>query len=124
MRERLIAAGWDVVRFLPGAPDDSDPDLFEPRASLALTAEWATKLREAVGLGSDAWDRLAPSAPLAEAASFSARMPPGTLDFLEEPIRAESPDAYAQLRRLIDVPLAIGEEFASKWSSRPSSSVD
>ena len=46
-------------------------------------------------------------------------MPTGTLDFLEEPIRAENPDAYAQLRTLIDVPLAIGEEFSSKWSFLP-----
>jgi galactonate dehydratase len=46
-------------------------------------------------------------------------MPTGTLDFLEEPIRAENPDAYAQLRTLVDVPLAIGEEFSSKWSFVP-----
>ena len=46
-------------------------------------------------------------------------MPTGTLDFLEEPIRAESPEAYEQLRRLIDVPLAIGEEFSSKWAFAP-----
>ena len=56
---------------------------------------------------------------VAETASFCARMPPGTLDFLEEPLRAENPDAYAQLRTLVDVPLAIGEEFASKWAFVP-----
>ena len=117
--QRLIGDGWDVVRFFPGRPPSDDPDLFEPRASLALTAEWATKLREAVGLGPilgiDYHHRLS----IAEAASFCQRMPPGTLDFLEEPIRAENPDAYAQLRSLTTVPLAIGEEFSSKWSFVP-----
>jgi galactonate dehydratase len=54
-----------------------------------------------------------------ETASYCARLPAGTLDFLEEPIRAESPAAYEQLRRLIDVPLAIGEEFSSKWAFAP-----
>ena len=117
--QTLIAAGWDVIRFTPGRPPSDDPDRFEPRESIALTAEWATKLREAVGLGPtlgiDYHHRLS----IAETVSFVQRMPPGTLDFLEEPIRAENPDAYAQLRTLIDVPLAIGEEFSSKWAFVP-----
>ncbi len=46
-------------------------------------------------------------------------MPSGTLDFLEEPIRDESPGAYEALRRLTDVPFAIGEEFSSKWQFQP-----
>ena len=41
-------------------------------------------------------------------------MPRGTLDFLEEPIRDETPEAYEALRKLTDVPFAIGEEFASQ----------
>ena len=56
---------------------------------------------------------------VAEAASFCQRMPPGTLDFLEEPIRDETPEAYEALRRMADVPFAIGEEFASKWQFLP-----
>ena len=43
----------------------------------------------------------------------------GTLDFLEEPIRDETPEAYESLRRMTDVPFAIGEEFASKWQALP-----
>jgi len=46
-------------------------------------------------------------------------MPRGTLDFLEEPIRDETPEAYEQLRRMTDVPFAIGEEFSSKWQALP-----
>lgn len=115
----LIEAGWDVVRFSPGMPPADDPDVFEPRASVAITAEWAMALRDAVGtgpvIGIDYHHRLS----IAEAASFCQRLAPGTLDFLEEPIRAEHPDAYAQLRRLIDVPLALGEECSSKWAFLP-----
>jgi galactonate dehydratase len=116
----LIAQGWKVIRTMPGHPDTGGDDrLFEPRQSIALTATWLTKLREAVGpepvLGIDYHHRLS----VAEAASFCQRMPSGTLDFLEEPIRAESPDAYAALRSLVDVPLAIGEEFSSKWAFLP-----
>jgi len=46
-------------------------------------------------------------------------MPSGTLDFLEEPIRSESPDAYESLRTMTDIPFAIGEEFDSKWTFLP-----
>jgi galactonate dehydratase len=46
-------------------------------------------------------------------------MPRGTLDFLEEPIRDENPEAYAALRKLTDIPFAIGEEFSSKWQFLP-----
>ncbi len=116
----LLERGWSVIRTTPGHPDrDGDETLFEPRESIALTAEWLTALREAVGpapvLGIDYHHRLS----VAEAASFCQRMPRGTLDFLEEPIRAESPEAYAALRSMTDVPFAIGEEFASKWSFLP-----
>ena len=65
-----------------------------------------------VVLGIDYHHRLS----VAEAASFCQKMPRGTLDFLEEPIRDEAPEAYAALRRMVDVPLAIGEEFSSKMA--------
>jgi galactonate dehydratase len=116
----LIDNGWSVIRTTPGHPDrGGDSTLFEPRESIGVTAEWLARLREAVGpgpvLGIDYHHRLS----VAEAASFCQRMPRGTLDFLEEPIRAESPEAYAALRSMTDVPLAIGEEFASKWAFLP-----
>src|SRR5258705_2479702 len=56
---------------------------------------------------------------IAEAASFCQKMPSGTLDFLEEPIRDETPEAYEALRKLTDIPFAIGEEFSSKWQFLP-----
>ena len=116
----LVADGWECIRtsmYGPGISDGSN--LFEPRASVAVTAEWHTALREAVGsgpvLGPDYHHRLS----VAEAASYCQRMPPGTIDFLEEPIRDESPSAYATLRSMTDVPFAIGEEFSSKWQFAP-----
>lgn len=93
--------------------------LFEPRESMANSAEWLIKTREALGnhaiIGVDYHHRL----NVAEAASFCQMMPTHTLDFIEEPIRDETPEAYEQLRALTDVPFAIGEEFASKWQFLP-----
>ncbi len=115
----LIAQGWNVIRLVPDHPQTGHERLWEPRESIGPTATGLARLRESVGadpvLGIDYHHRLG----VAEAASFCQRMPPGTLDFLEEPIRAESPDAYQALRTMVQVPLAIGEEFSSKWAFLP-----
>ena len=116
----LIEKGWNVIRTVPHWPSfDEEKSIFEPRESIGPTATWLTKLRETVGngptIGIDYHHRL----NVAEAASFCQRMPSGTLDFLEEPIRDETPEAYESLRTMTDVPFAIGEEISSKWHFLP-----
>jgi galactonate dehydratase len=113
----LVAAGWTAMRL--SCSGHSATSIYEPREHLAITAEWCIRAREALGpsvvLGVDYHHRLS----VAEAAAFCQKMPSGTLDFLEEPIRAESPEAYRALRRMTDIPFAIGEEFSSKWAFVP-----
>src|SRR5688572_10820335 len=121
----LIKEGWNVIRTWMHVPEVAGPDgqpdrrIYEPRESIAVTAHWLNTLREEIGsetvLGIDYHHRLS----VAEAASFCQRLKPGTLDFLEEPIRDETPEAYESLRTLTNVPFAIGEEFASKWQFLP-----
>ena len=117
----LLEKGWNVIRVVAAehAAKGEDRALYEPRESIGLTAAWLPKLREAIGpapvLGVEYHHRLT----VAEAASFCQRLPAGTLDFLEEPIRDESPEAYAALRKMTPVPFAIGEEFSSKWQFLP-----
>lgn len=113
--------GWRVIRTgtLGGSRPGDDPRVFEPRESIGVTARWLTRIREELGeeltLGIDYHHRLS----LAETASFCQRMPSGTIDFIEEPMRDESPEAYAALRQMTGVPFAVGEEFASKWQFLP-----
>jgi len=125
-----IAEGWPCLRVAPVnvIPDwakefhaaDPDPDnMFEPRASIADTAAHYTELwkqlDKRIPMGLDYHHRLS----VAEAASFCQMLPPGSMAFLEEPIRNESPDAYAMLRQMTPIPFAIGEEWASKWQAKP-----
>jgi galactonate dehydratase len=116
---QLADAGWTCIRLGMASTPSDDPGLFDPWASLPETARWMVQAREELGtdlaLGIDYHHRLS----VAEAASFCQRMPVGTLDFLEEPIRDETPEAYETLRRMTTVPFAIGEEFASKWQFLP-----
>ncbi len=112
----LAAQGWRCIRLFP---DFSDLSLFDPRAHIAPTAALCRDVRADLGedviLGLDWHHRLT----VAEAASFCQKLPRGTLDFIEEPIRAETPEAYEALRGMTEIPFAIGEEFASKWDFRP-----
>ncbi len=113
----LMARCWGAIRLFPVGHNNGA--IFEPRQSIAATARLCVRAREdwgdAVVIGLDYHHRLS----VAEAASFCQKMPKGTLDFLEEPIRDETPEAYEALRHLTDVPFAIGEEFASKWQFLP-----
>ena len=113
----LMDHGWKAMRVSLGGQESLGR--YEPRESIALTAKWCVKAREELGdevvLGVDYHHRLS----VAEAASFCQKMPSGTLDFLEEPIRDETPEAYEALRKLTNIPFAIGEEFASKWQFLP-----
>jgi galactonate dehydratase len=112
----FVGEGFRAIRLQRGGRDENP---HEPWDAIGETAPWMTKAREAVGaaivLGVDFHHRLS----LAEAASFCQRMPRGTLDFLEEPIRDETPEAYETLRKMTDIPFAIGEEFSSKWQALP-----
>ena len=114
--QMLTEAGWTAMRLSPSGHEET---IYEPREHIATTAKWCIKAREILGdevvLGVDYHHRLS----VAEAASFCQKMPRGTLDFLEEPIRDETPEAYESLRRMTDIPFAIGEEFASKWQFLP-----
>lgn len=117
--QHLIKEGWNVLRLAPAEYEENSQAIFEPRESIAKISKWVTRLREVIGadpvVGIDYHHRL--SAP--ETYSFLSKMPKGTLDFIEEPIRDETPEAYESLRKMVDVPFAIGEEFASKWQFLP-----
>ena len=96
--DRAGAGCWSSAA---GTPCASRPPGHEHRTSTSRAStspsrrKWCVKAREALGddvvLGIDYHHRLS----VAEAASFCQKMPSGTLDFLEEPIRDETPEAYA-----------------------------
>ncbi|HEV8636853.1 MAG TPA: mandelate racemase/muconate lactonizing enzyme family protein [Chloroflexota bacterium] len=115
----FVDNGWRYLRFGVGMPEGSEPGVFEPMESIELAAHWIREVRRVlgpgIGLSIDFHHRLS----VAEAALFCQIIPDVHLMFLEEPIRSETPEAYAQLRRLTPMPFAVGEEFASKWRFLP-----
>jgi galactonate dehydratase len=119
----FVEQGWRSLRFGPGMPDlnwtGETGAIYDPVVSLSLAAHWLREVRAAVGpaieLSIDFHHRLS----VAEAALFCQQVADLHLSFIEEPIRAESPKAYQQLRTMTPIPFAIGEEFSSKWDFVP-----
>lgn len=117
---RLAKEGWRVIRATNGdAADGGLPMEYDVRRNISeaasALADARAQLDGHISLGVDLHHRLT----VAEAASFCQKLPSGTLDFLEEPIRQENPSAYKALRSMTDVPFAIGEEWSSKWQALP-----
>ena len=117
-RAAWTAAGT-CVRFFPHG-QSTHANIFEPRESIAPHRQmdasrparhWATRSYSAS-------TTTIACRSLRRRAS-ARQMPSGTLDFLEEPIRDETPEAYESLRTHDRRPFAIGEEFASKWQFLP-----
>ena len=116
----LLENGWTVLRLAPAEFEEKEnKNVFEARVSIFEVAEMVIRLRKEVGksitIGLDYHTRLS----IPETVSFLQKMPVGTLDFIEEPIRDENPKAYNTLRKMVNIPFAIGEEFASKWQFLP-----
>lgn len=115
----LIDRGFPGIRAHILMPVGTPAGVFEPQLSIAPTAAAVASIRDRIGpeifLGLDYHHRLT----VPEAAMFCQQLAPATLNFLEEPIRAQTVSAYQALRQMVDVPFAIGEEFTSKWEFRP-----
>ncbi len=118
-----VAQGWRSLRFTTGMAEPGwsggHGSVYEPLESIELAAHWIREVRKAVGpgiaLSIDFHHRLT----VAEAALFCQKVEDVGLLFLEEPIRAQNPKAYRQLREMTRIPFAIGEEFSSKWEFLP-----
>lgn len=116
----FVDDGWTILRAAASDLGTTEHDTtWNVREHIAKSTRILTELRQEIGpdivLGVDYHHRFS----VAEAASFCQRLPVGTLDFLEEPIRCETPAAYHALRKMTGIPFAIGEEFSSKWQFQP-----
>ena len=116
--ERCLAArdeGWKFVRFSPNPGEDGR---FEPgeaaRESVKMFEAVRGALGDSVEICFDVHTRLDP----ADAIQLCRAVEPYRPFFMEDPIRSENTQSFRYLREHIDVPLAAGEQFASKWEFR------
>jgi len=112
-RER-IAEGWKYVRWAI----EAEQGIFEPTRAVRKGIDEFRLMRAALGpeieLCYDLHTRLSPQ----DAIYFCRAVEQYRPYFIEDPIRSESAQAFHLLREKINVPLAAGEQFASKWEFR------
>lgn len=112
--KQTTAEGWKFVRW--GLPNDGGR--LEPRESIRAALAQFQAIREAVGddieLCFDVHTRL----DLADAVYLCHAAEEFRPYFIEDPLRSENPDSFKTLRPRTTVPLAAGEQFASKYEFR------
>ena len=117
-----VEDGWKFVRW--GQPETSgsfDPKgeaLLEPVESIRIAVEQMEKVRDEVGpdiqICFDVHTRLDPAHVIAMCKDMEPLKP----FFIEDPIRSENPGTYRKLERHINLPIAAGEQWSSKWQFR------
>ena len=115
--QHAVAGGWRFLRWqLPsGAPQ---PGVLAPTEAVRLAVEQMAEVRRAVGddieLCLDVHTRLG-TAPAIDLCNRLETLRPF---FVEDPLRSENPASYRTLDRHVNVPVAAGEQWASKWAFR------
>ncbi|MGI8554293.1 MAG: galactonate dehydratase [Dehalococcoidia bacterium] len=111
---RTWEEGWKFVRW--GLPPEGD--LLEPRQAIRTAVEQFDALRAALGdeveLCMDVHTRLDPSDAITLLRAVEAYRP----FFMEDPVRSEEMQALKRVRAQTNVPIAVGEQFYSKWQFR------
>ncbi|MBN1343817.1 MAG: mandelate racemase/muconate lactonizing enzyme family protein [Phycisphaerae bacterium] len=114
LAKRCLEAGHLYFRLGPLA----EGELLEPREAVRRLLAQLRAVRDAVGdrmeLMVDLHTRLDPP----EAIWFCRQSEPLELFVVEDPIRSEHPAGYHEIRRHVNVPLAAGEQWSSKWEFR------
>lgn len=111
-----VAEGWKFIRTELRA--ESGGVVFEPAAAIRRGVRDFAAIREAVGdraeILVDVHTRLDP----ADAIAFCRQLEAFHPYFVEDPIRMENFQSYRKLAQHIHVPLAAGEQYATKWEFR------
>ena len=108
-------AGWKFVRW--GLPQDGNR--IEPRKAVRAALAQFEAVRDAVGPDIELCFDIHTRLDLPEAVWLCRAVEEFAPFFMEDPLRSENPDSFKTLRPRVNVPLAAGEQFSSKWEFRP-----
>ena len=119
----LVEEGWKFVRW--GQPEtggtfeyQGGEGRLEPVESMRIAEQQMAMVREAVGpdiqLCFDVHTRL----DTAHVVAMCKTLEPYRPFFIEDPLRSENPASYRTLARHVSLPIAAGEQWATKWPFR------
>ena len=120
--KKAVDAGWKFVRL--GQPDPwgsfkpGGISIIEPDKSMRLAVELMGEVRKAVGPDIQICFDVHTQLELPQVVQMCKLMEEFNPFFIEDPVRSENQGSYRNLRRQVNLPIAAGEQWASKWPFR------
>ena len=121
--KKAVADGWKFVRWglaeTGGVFEYQGMDgLLEPVESMRIAEEQMALVREAVGPDIQMCMDIHTRLDTAHSVALCRALEPYRPFFIEDPLRSENPASYRALARHVSLPIAAGEQWASKWPFR------
>jgi L-alanine-DL-glutamate epimerase-like enolase superfamily enzyme len=108
-----LAAGFRAFRYATADPPDGLP--FNSHQMVRKTYEDCVEIREGVGKDGDWALDYHTRLDFPDAVRLSTLIEPLEPYFAEDLIRSENPEVYKELRAHVKVPIAVGEQFGTRW---------
>ena len=108
-----VDAGFRAFRYATADPPKGQP--FNSHQAVRQTYADCVQIREGVGPDGDWALDYHTRFDFPDAVRLSTLIEPLEPYFAEDLIRSENPEAYRELRAHVKVPIAVGEQFGSKW---------
>ena len=120
---KAVDEGWKFVRW--GQPETGgeleyrgNHGRLEPVKSIKLAEKQMSLVREAIGPEIQICFDVHTRIDTAHSIKLCRALEKYDPFFIEDPIRSENPASYNTLKRHVSVPIAAGEQWASKWHFR------
>lgn len=114
--QERVSLGWKALRWT--TPFHVETREFDQRVGAREAVKQMRAVRDAVGEDIEICFDIHTRLDLPEAIRVCREAEPLHPFFMEDPLRAESPRTYRELRHHVSVPIAAGEQFAGKWQFR------
>jgi len=108
-----IEAGFRAFRYNTADPPSGRP--FNSHQAVRKTHQDCVEIREGVGPDADWALDYHTRLDFPDAVRLSTLIEPLEPYFAEDLVRSENPGVYRELRAHVKVPIAVGEQFGSKW---------
>jgi L-alanine-DL-glutamate epimerase-like enolase superfamily enzyme len=108
-----LEAGFRAFRYATADPPKGQP--FNSHQMVRKTYEDCVEIREGVGKDGDWALDYHTRLDFPDAVRLSTLIEPLEPYFAEDLIRSENPEVYKELRAHVKVPIAVGEQFGSRW---------
>lgn len=111
-----VEAGFRAFRYATADPPNGEP--FNSHQAVRKTYQDCVEIRDGVGPDADWALDYHTRLDFPDAVRLSTLIEPLEPYFAEDLVRSEDPGVYRELRAHVKVPIAVGEQFGSKWDVR------